>query len=460
MHPSTLDLIQEYNKLLMDLSILSSLFFLERNSPLHSRSSTFRALRHHNYRLWFYGQGASLVGTWMQNMAQQVLVYRLTGSAVSLGIVSVIGLIPTLPLSLWGGSISDRFSKRNVILLMSIIEMVQALILAILTWTGQVRVWHVYALSLILAGANAIDIPARQAFTVDMIDGKEDLTNAIGLNSAMFNSARALGPSLAGVTVAVTGEGPAFLINALSFVAVIISLLMMRNLPQSSKRAEGDSAFEHMIGGFRFAARNQSIAILISLVAVSAFLSMPYNTLMPVFAKNILAESGQPIVNAVCSGSRPILKCQSPEALLLGILMTAVGIGAVVGALFVASMTTQRRGLLLTLGNLAFPLFLLIVAVSPSFILSTFMLLLIGVSFVLQNALVNTLLQLATPDEVRGRVMAVYSMTFQTTMRLGGFQAGVMADWVSAQFSLGIGAVLSLGYGLFVALRYPAVRKM
>jgi MFS family permease len=396
----------------------------------------------------------------MQNMAQQVLVYRLTGSATSLGIISVIGLIPMLPLSLWGGSISDRFNKRKVILLMQIAMLVQAILLSVLTWTGEIQVWHVYLLSLILAGANAIDMPARQAFTVDLINGKEDLTNAIGLNSAMFNSARALGPSLAGITVAAVGEGPAFLLNGLSFVAVIISLLMMRNLPQSSKSPQDGNAIEHMKGGFRFASRNQLVAVLISLVAVSAFLSMPYNTLMPVYAKNILNQSGSPIVNAVCNGSRALMKCQSPEALLLGILMTAVGIGAVVGALFVASLTNQRRGLLLTIGNLAFPLFLFVVAVSRSFVLSALMLLLIGFSFVLQNALANTLLQLVTPDEVRGRVMGVYTMTFQSTMRLGGLQAGVVADWVSAQFSLAIGAILSFAYGLLVAFRYPAVRRM
>jgi MFS family permease len=427
---------------------------------LAGSSSTFRSLRYRNYRLWFFGQGISLIGTWMQNMAQQVLVYRLTGSATALGIISVIGLIPMLPLSIWGGSISDRFNKRNVILWMQVAMLVQAFLLAFLTWTGKIHVWHVYVLSFILAGVNAIDMPARQAFTVDLISGKEDLTNAIGLNSAMFNGARALGPSLAGITVAATGEGPAFLLNGLSFVAVIISLLMMRDLPQSSKSEQGVYGFDHMVGGFRFTARNQSVAVLISLVAVSAFLSMPYSTLMPVYAKNILNESGGPIVNAVCYGNHPVIKCQSPEALLLGILMTAVGIGALIGALFVASLTNQRRGMLLTLGNLAFPTFLFVMAVSRSFLLSSLMLVLIGISFVFQNALANTLLQLATPDEVRGRVMGVYTMTFQSSMRLGGLQAGVVADWVSAQFSLGIGAVISLIYGIYIAVRYPKVRRM
>jgi MFS family permease len=429
-------------------------------SPLSGSSPTFRALRHRNFRLWFYGQGISLIGTWMQNMAQQVLVYRLTNSAAALGIISVIGLIPMLPLSIWGGSISDRVNKRNVVLWMQVAMLIQAFILSFLTWTNKVQVWHVYLLSLFLAAASAIEMPARQAFTVDMITGKEDLTNAIGLNSAMFNGARALGPSLAGITVAATGEGPAFFLNGLSFGAVIISLLMMRNLPKSSKAPQDVYGFDHMMEGFRFTVKNQSIAVLISLIAVSAFLSMPYNTLMPVYAADILKESGRPIVNTVCYGNHPLLHCESPEALLLGILMTAVGVGAVVGALYVASLTEQRRGELLTMGNIGFPLFLFVLAVSSSFWLSTLMLIAIGFSFVLQNALANTLLQLITPDEVRGRVMGVYTMVFQSMMRLGGLQAGVVADWISAQFSLGIGAIISVVYGVYIAIHYPAVRRM
>jgi MFS family permease len=427
---------------------------------LSGSSSTFRALRHRNFRLWFYGQGISLIGTWMQNMAQQVLIYRLTGSAVALGIISVIGLIPVLPLSLWGGSISDRFNRRTVILWMQIAMLVQAFLLAILSWSGKIQVWHVYVLSLFLAAATAIDLPARQAFTVDMISGKEDLTNAIGLNSAMFNGARALGPSLAGVTIAITGEGMAFFLNGLTFIAVIISLLMMRNLPQYPKPTATINTLQHMIGGFRFASKNTVIAVLISLVGVSAFLSMPYSTLLPVFAEDILKNSASPVVNAICSGPHHLIQCKSPEALPLGILMTAVGVGAVIGALYVASLTGQRRGVLLTLGNLCFPLFLFVMAVSSSFLLTAVMLLLIGFSFVLQNALANTLIQLLAPDEMRGRVMGVYTMMFQVMMRLGGLQAGVVADWVSARFSLGIGAVISIVFGIYVAIRYPTVRRM
>jgi MFS family permease len=424
--------------------------------------ATFRAFQHRNYLLWFIGQGISLIGTWMQIMAQQVLVYRLTGSATSLGIISFIGLIPLIPLSLWGGSITDRFPKRTIILITQTIMLVQAFLLAALTWSGTVQIWQVYLMAFILGAATAVDLPARQAFTVDMVEGKEDLTSAIGLNSAMFNGARAIGPALAGILVATTGEGNAFFINGLSFIAVIISLLLMRGLPKPISHAESNpSPFEHMTGGLRFVLQRQTILVLISLIAVSAFLSMPYNTLLPVFASDVLKQSAQPVVVAFCSSISLHTGCQAPEALPLGLLYSMLGVGAVIGALVVASLPTNaRRGQLLTLGNLAFPLFLLLFAFSSQFSISLILMLFIGFSFVWQNALANTLLQFVTPDELRGRVMGVYTMTFQTMFRLGGLQAGFVADWLGAPISVGIGAAVSLIYGLFVAVRYPKVRQL
>jgi MFS family permease len=423
--------------------------------------STFRALRHRNYLLWFTGQGISLVGTWMQTMAQQVLVYRLTGSAAALGTISFIGLIPVIPLSLWGGSISDRFPKRTIILFAQIGMLAQAFILAWLTWSNRVEVWHVYILSFFLGALTAIDLPARQAFTIDLVEGKSDLANAIGLNSAMFNGARAIGPALAGLVVATTGEGWAFFVNGLSFVAVIICLLWMRNLPDVALRnGEKVNTIRHLQQGLTFVRSHRTMVVLISLIGVSAFLSMPYNTLMPVYADNILASSAQPVVNVLCSGENPLLNCISPEALPLGILLTMIGIGALLGALYVASLpTTAPYGKLLTLGNLAFPLLILIMAFSRSFIMTAFVMLLVGISFVLQNALANTLMQLYSPDELRGRVMSLYTMVFQTMMRMGSLQAGYSADALGAPISLGIGAGISLAYGLFVAVRYPDLRK-
>jgi MFS family permease len=425
-------------------------------------SSTFRAFRHYNYRLWFFGQGVSLIGTWMQSMAQQVLVYRLTGSAASLGIVNLMALIPLIPFSLWGGSLSDRFSKQKIILWAQVGMLVQAVILAAFTWSGIVQIWHVYVLALLLGVANAVDLPARQAFTVELVEGKEDLTNAIGMNSAMFNGARALGPALAGIIVAITGEGTAFFLNGLTFLAVIISLLLMRNLPKpASQEVRSKPTTEHILEGLKFIVKNRNLMILVSLVAVSAFLSMPYNTLMPALADQVLSFSSGPVINRICDPQTGWFTCQAPEALPLGMLMAGVGIGAVLGALTVASLPDNaKRGRWLTVGNLGFPLLLLGVSFSRSFLVSIGLFMGVGVMFVWQNALSNTLIQLCAPDALRGRIMAVYSMTFQSFMRLGGLQAGFMADWVGVPVALGLGSVISLVYGLFVAFRYPVVRRM
>ncbi len=425
-------------------------------------TSPFRALRYYNYRLWFIGQGISLVGTWMDTMAQQVLIYRLTGSAAALGIVNLMGLIPLIPFSLWGGSLSDRVSKRKVILFTQSAMLVQALVLAFLTWTGVVQIWHVYALALWFGVANAVDLPTRQAFTVEMVNGKEDLTNAIGLNAAMFNGARAIGPALAGIIVAATGEGTAFFLNGLSFLAVIICLLMMRNLPKPAAREAGiKSQPGHITEGLRFIFGNRDLLVLVSLVAVSAFLSMPYNTLMPALAGKVLAGSAQSVVNIICHPQTGWFTCQAPAALPLGLLMASVGVGAVIGALTVAALPDNaHRGRWLTVGNLGFPILLLGVTFSRSFMLTMGLLLVVGVMFVWQNALSNTLIQLCAPDALRGRIMAVYTMVFQSFMRLGGLQAGFVADWVGVPISLGIGAAISLVYGAFIAIRYPAVRRM
>lgn len=421
---------------------------------------TFRALRHPNYRAWFIGQTISLVGTWMQTMAQQVLIYRLTGSAAALGMINFVALIPLIPLSLWGGSLVDRVSKRKVIVITQSIMLVQALVLAGLTLSGRVQIWHVFALAFILGSVSAVDFPARQAFTVEMVEGKDDLMNAIALNSAMFNMARAVGPAMAGVIVAATGEGIAFLLNAFTFLAVIISLSVMRNLPTPPHHPEMASNLRvHMGQGLRYVRGQQTILVMISIVAVSAFLSMPYTTLMPVFAESVLFNSAQPVVALICGAGNA--RCVSPEALPLGLLLAAVGTGAVVGALYIASLKSDaRRGVMLTIGTIGFPAILLLFSLSRSFLLSMGLLLVMGFTFTWQNALANTLLQIASPDEMRGRVMSFYTMTTQAMMRMGGLQAGFMADWMGAPFALGIGAVVSLIYGLLVAVRFPGIRKL
>jgi len=422
---------------------------------------TFRALRHRNYRLWFVGQSISLIGTWMQTVAQQVLVYRLTGSATALGLVNLMALLPLVPFSLWGGAVADRLPKRSVVLGAQGVMMVQAFLLAFLTWSGHIRIVHVYLLAFILGAANAVDMPARQAMIVELVEGKDDLTNAIGLNSAMFNMARAVGPAIAGTLVATTGEATAFFINALTFLAVIASLLAMRDLPRFGDSEESVRGGAYLWQGLRFALQQPVARLLIALVALSAFLSMPYTTLMPVFAQDILYASARPFIARLCDGPRAVFSCRAPEALPLGLLLTAVGIGAVLAALFVASLPSQtRRGWWLTLGSIGFPAGLILFAFSRSFLLSLGLMFLVGFFFVLQNALANTLLQIHTPDAYRGRVMAVYSMTTQGMMRLGGLQAGIMADYWGAPLAIGLGAGISLAFSLVLTYARPTLRRL
>ncbi len=427
-----------------------------------SLAITFRALSHRNYQLWFFGQGLSLIGTWMQTMAQQVLVYRLTGSATALGIVSFMGVIPLVPFALWGGSLSDRFPKRRLLILTQTLMMVQAIVLGILIQSGGVRIWQIYLMAFLLGAFKAVDMPARQSYVVEMVEGREDLTSAIGLNSAIHNAARTLGPALAGVVVAMLGEAPAFFLNAISFLAVIISLLLMHeSTPAASARQPDVPIAAHMLEGLRFVFSQQALLVLMSLVAVSSFLSRPYQTLMPVFANVTLKESAAPLIAALCGGAFPFLRCRAPEALPLGLLLSGVGAGAIIGALLVASLPEKApRGKMLTLGNLAFPAFLLLFAGSRSLSFSLIIMLFVGLSHVFQNAMANTLLQLNAPDELRGRVMSLYSLVSGGMTHVGGLQAGFGADWLSAPLSIGLGGAISLAYGIFVAVRYPRVRQL
>jgi MFS family permease len=435
---------------------------LPRIPPAYRLGTTFRALKHRNYQLWFFGQGVSLIGTWMQSMAQQVLVYRLTGSAISLGVVNLMTVLPLLPFSFLGGSLADRLPKRTILLITQSFMLVQAVILALLTWTSIIKVWHVYLMAFLLGLFKAVDNPPRHSFIVEMVEGKEDLTSAIGLNSTIQNSAKTLGPAIAGVVVAAMGEAVAFFINSLTFLAVIASLLMMRDLPKAHPvQQQNLKMIPHMLEGVRFVFNQQILLILLSLVAVTSFLARPYQTLLPVFADNMLKGSAQPVVASICNGQKPLLNCQNPEALPLGMLLSAVGIGAVIGAVLVASLPEHaHRGRILTLGNLGLPILLLLFVNSKIFILSFGLMVLVGIGQVFLNALANTLLQVTAPDKLRGRVMSQYSLVSQGMRQLGGLQAGFVADWIGAPLSVGIGAALSLFYGIFVLLRFPRVREM
>jgi MFS family permease len=260
----------------------------------------------------------------------------------------------------------------------------------------------------------------------------------------------------------VTGEAVAFLLNGLSFFAVIVSLLLMRDLPHiRADVSQKTPPLTHMAEGVHYIFGQQTLLILMSLVAVSSFLSRPYQTLMPVFANITLKESAKPLIEFLCNGGHQIWNCRAPEALPLGLLLSAVGIGAVMGAFLVASLPEKaRRGRMLTLGNLSFPLLLLVFVGSRSMVLSLFVMVLVGLSHVFQNAMANTLLQLTAPDHLRGRVMSLYSLVSHGMTHVGGLQAGFVADWVGASASIGVGAGISLLYGLFVAARYRQVRNL
>ena len=393
---------------------------------------TFRALSHRNYQLWFFGQGLSLIGTWMQTMAQQVLVYRMTGSATALGIVSFMGVIPLVPFALWGGSLSDRFPKRRLLILTQSLMMTQALVLGVLIQAGDVRIWQIYLMAFLLGAFKAVDMPARQSYVVEMVEGREDLTSAIGLNSAIHNAARTLGPALAGVVIAMLGEAPAFFLNALSFLAVIISLLLMRDGARGFHRAAPDPCRR---------AYERGAALCVRPANDSGADEPGGSQLLPLAAIPDLDAcfcerdpEGERCSADRCALRRgPRLSCAAErrKPCPLGLLLSAVGVGAITGALLVASLPEKApRGRMLTLGNLAFPAFLLLFAGSRSLLLSFVVMLFVGMSHVFQNAMANTLLQLNAPDELRGRVMSLYSLVSGGMTHLGGLQAGFATDWL------------------------------
>ena len=275
--------------------------------------ATLRALRHRNFQLFFSGQLVSLIGTWMQNIAESWLVYRLTGSALLLGAAGFASQIPVFLVAPLGGIVADRFNRQRIVIGTQISSMILALVFATLTLTGVIRVWHIFVLAALLGVVNAFDIPARQSFLVDMV-GKEDLMNAIALNSTMFNGARIVGPAIAGILVARIGEGWCFLANGLSYIAVISGLLMMR-VTKPTRLASHGPALAHLIEGYRFARHTAPIRSLLLLLGLVSLVAMPYTVLMPVFADQILH-----------GGARG-----------LGILMGATGVGAMLGALTLAT---------------------------------------------------------------------------------------------------------------------------
>jgi MFS family permease len=394
----------------------------------------FRAFRHRNYQLYFTGQLISFSGTWMQSVAESWLVYRLTGSAALLGVTAFCSQIPVFILAPIGGTVADRGNRHRIMVVTQSVSMALPLILSVLTFTGRVQVWHVFVLATCLGVVNAFDIPARQSFVVEMV-GREDLLNAIALNSSMFNGARVVGPAVAGLLVAAVGEAWCFLLNGISYVAVIGGLLMMR--VATTRRARPHSPFRDTLEGFRFVLRTAPVRALLLLLGVVSLAGMPYAVLMPVFAEEILR-----------GGARG-----------LGFLMAASGLGALGGALSLAGRR-DVRGLGAWVGWAAgaFGVSLALFSLSRSFWLSVALLVPVGFSLMVQMASSNTLIQAMVPDRLRGRVMSVYSMMFLGMAPFGGLSAGYAAERIGAPATVAVGGAICVIAAAVFRMRLPKLR--
>jgi MFS family permease len=387
------------------------------DAPTPKWATTLRALRHRNFQLFFSGQLISLTGTWMQSVAQAWLVYSMTKSALLLGSVGFASQIPVFLVAPFGGITADRMNRQRLVIATQIASMLLAGILAWLTLTGRVQVWHIFVLAALLGVVNAFDIPGRQAFLVDMV-GKEDLMNAIALNSSMFNGARVVGPAVAGILVARIGEGWCFAANSLSYIAVIVGLLLMR--VHSPARISAHSPIEDIVEGFRWVTQTKIIRALLLLIGLVSLVGMPYTVLMPVFADQVLH-----------GGARG-----------LGILMGATGVGALLGALTLATKTgVKGLGRWVAVSCATLGISLLLFSFSRSFWLSVVLLLPAGYSMMLQMACSNTLIQTMVPDQLRGRVMSLYSMMFMGMAPFGAFFGGALAHRMGAPVTVAIGGV-------------------
>jgi MFS family permease len=399
--------------------------------------TTFRSLRHRNFQLYFGGQLISVAGTWMQVMAQAWLVYQISHSDLTLGIVGFASAIPALIVSPWGGVVVDRVPKRGLLIITQASAMLLALILAALAFTNSVQVWHVVALAAGLGLVNSFDGPARQAFVVEMV-GREDLTNAIALNSMMFNSARVIGPAIGGLLLATVGPAWCFLINGLSYLAVIAGLWAMQLSAPRFRRALA-APLKELAGGLRYVWQHVEQFALLLMALIFAVFGMSYATVLPAFADQVL-HSG---------------------ATGYGLLNAATGLGAVIGAFIIArNGGGGRRGQLLVWASLAFPVVLFAFAFVTAFPVSLLLALGLGLLFMVQFTLINTLLQLRVADEMRGRVLSLYSLSFFGFAPFGNLATGSLAGYWGLSLTIGRSAIVALVLFVFVLGVVPGLRKL
>jgi MFS family permease len=397
-----------------------------------------RALAHRNYRLFFSGQGVSMIGTWMTRVATSWLVYRLTGSAFLLGAVGFAGQIPSFLLAPIAGVLVDRWDRHRLLVWTQVLAMLQSLALAALTLGGVIEIWHVLALSVFQGLINAFDMPARQAFVSEMVDRREDLPNAIALNSSLVNGARLVGPTVAGVVIAAVGEGWCFVIDGASYLAVIASLLLMRVAARARAPHRGANVLAQLREGWAYVSGFAPIRNILLLLALVSLVGMPYTVLMPVFADEVL--HGGPST--------------------LGLLMAASGVGALSGATFLAARrSVLGLGKYIPLMAAAFGAGLVGFSFSRALWLSLALMVVTGLGFMVQMAASNTLLQTIVDEDKRGRVMSFYTMAFMGTAPFGSLLAGAVAERIGAPHTLMFGGVGCVLGALWFATSLPQLKR-
>lgn len=402
-----------------------------------SAAQTFAALKHRNYRLWFFGQMISLFGTWMQATAQGYLVYQLTGSPAYLGVVGFASGVPSWLFSLYGGVVADRVPRRTLLIITQTVMMALAFALAGLVFAGAVEAWHIAALAFALGVANAFDAPARLAFVRELVD-REDMTNAIALNATMFNMGSFAGPAVAGLTYALIGPAWCFSLNGLSFLGVIGALALMRMAPRPPAQARR-SVWQELAEGLRYIKATPAVRTLILLAGATGLFGISFATLFPVWATDILGG----------------------DAATNGLLQAARGLGALISALAIASLGRFTfKGKLLTVGTFVFPLLLIVFALIRWLPLALIVLVGTGMAVILIMNLANALVQTLVPDALRGRVMAVYSMTFFGAMPLGALWAGWLAELAGAPLAMLSGAVAGLVVAALIWVIAPQIRRL
>jgi len=399
--------------------------------------SMFRSLKNRNYRLYFFGQGVSLIGTWMQQIALSWLVYRLTHSEFMLGLTAFSGQIPAFIATPFAGALADRMNRHKLLILSQSLAMLQALVLAGLTLSGTIHVGWIIAMGVVMGLITALDMPTRQAFVIEMVEEPHALNNAIALNSSLINVTRLIGPAIAGFLVAWTGEGICFLINGLSYIAVIVALCMMRIKPRQ-RAAEQAPLLQHMTEGFRYAFGFAPIRALLLYMAAISLVGMPYAVLMPVFAKDIFHGNAQ----------------------TLGLLMGASGIGALASALLLANRkNVLGLGRWIIGASGIFGLGLIAFSLSHSLLLALPFMVMVGFGVMLQLGATNIVLQTIVDEDKRGRVMSLYTMAFIGMAPFGSLLAGSLAAKIGVSQVLLYSGILCLLVGWWFASQMPKIRE-